>query len=340
MKKVQLARTGEEVSQYCFGCMNLGTLVSKDDSFALLDRFAAVGGNFLDTANCYAWWYGKGEFVGDESELLLGEWMRKRGNRDRIFLATKVGGRIEDLSVIRDEEGTPRWEMLPDAYEHLAPAVIRKGIEGSLRRLGTDHVDLYYAHIDDRDTPLEEIVGAMNELVQEGKARYIACSNHRTWRLERARQISQANGWAQYIAVQQQFSYLRLRPGANHPVTVNGDDELLDYLRSNPEVALLAYSPALRGIYDDAEKRESSWHWPEFFKSDDSLARLEALSKMAGELGVSNTQLVLAWLLHHDPPVIPIIATSRMEQLEQNLAATEIELTDEQMSALSNASSV
>jgi aryl-alcohol dehydrogenase-like predicted oxidoreductase len=336
MKKVQLGRTGEQVSQYCFGCMNLGTLVSKVDSFALLDRFAEAGGNFLDTANCYAWWYGTGEFAGDESELLLGEWMKKRGNRNQTFLASKVGARLKDPS-IRDADGAPRWEMLPAEYEHLAPATIRAGIENSLRRLGTDYIDLYYAHIDDRGTPLEETVGALNELVQEGKVRYIACSNNRTWRLERARQIAQARGWAQYVAVQQQYSYLRLRPGASHHTAVNGDDELLDYLRSNPEVALLAYSPVLQGIYDNAEKREGSWLWQSSFKSKDSLARLEVLSKLASELGVTNTQLVLAWLLHHDPPVIPIIATSRMEQLEQNLAAAEMELTGEQMTVLNEA---
>ena len=337
MKKVQLARTGERVSSYCLGTMNFSTLVSKDTSYALLDRFAQAGGNFIDTANCYAWWNGTGQFVGDESENLLGEWMKERGNRDEIFLATKVGGRLKDPSIIRDEAGAPIWDLLPAEYEHLAPAVIRSGIEGSLRRLQTDHVDLYYAHIDDRDTPLEEIVGAMNELVQEGKVRYVACSNHRTWRLERARQIAQAHGWAQYVAVQQQYSYLRLKPGASHHTAVNGDDELLDYLRSNPEVALLAYSPVLQGIYDNAEKRESSWLWQSSFKSADSLARLEVLSKMAKELGVTNTQLVLAWLLHHDPPVIPINAASRMEQLEQNLAAAEIELTGEQMAVLNEA---
>ena len=339
MKRVQLGRTGEEVSQYCFGCMELGSRVGKDEAFALLDRFAAAGGDFLDTANCYAWWLGTGEFVGDESELVLGEWMRQRGNRDEIFLATKVGGRLKDPSIIRDEEGNPRWEMLPAEYEHLAPATIRAGIEGSLRRLGSDHVDLYYAHIDDRDTELEETLAALNELITEGKVRHIACSNHRTWRLERARQICRAHGWEQYVAVQQQYSYFRVKPGAFHPVTVNGDDELLDYLRSNPEVSLLAYSPVLRGAYESAEKRESAWQWPVFFESGDSLARLELLSKMAAELGVSNTQLVLAWLLHHDPPVIPIIAASRMEQLEQNLDALAIELSAEQMNELSSASS-
>lgn len=337
MEKVRLARTGEQVSQYSLGTMNFGTLVSKDESFALLDRFAEAGGNFLDTANCYAWWNGTGEFVGDESENLLGEWMKERGNRDEIFLATKVGGRLKDPSIIRDETGEPLWDMLPDEYEHLAPAVIRAGIEGSLRRLQTDHVDLYYAHIDDRDTPLEEIAGTMNELVQEGKVRYIACSNHRTWRLERARQIAKAHGWAEYIAVQQQYSYLRLKPGASHHTAVNGDDELLDYLRSNPEVALIAYSPILKGIYDDAEKREGSWLWQSSFKSADSQARLEVLSQMAAELDITNTQLVLAWLLQHDPPVIPITAASSMEQLELNLAAAEIELTGEQMKVLNEA---
>jgi aryl-alcohol dehydrogenase-like predicted oxidoreductase len=337
MKRVKLARTGEEVSQLCLGCMELGSRIGKGDSFALLDRFVEGGGNFLDTANCYAWWIGKGEFVGDESEALLGEWMKKRGNRSEIFLATKVGGRLKDTSIIRDESGEPRWEMLPAEYEHLAPATIRAGIEDSLRRLQTDHVDLYYAHIDDRDTALEDILGTMNELVEKGRVRYIACSNHRTWRLERARRISQENSLAQYVAVQQQYSYLRAKPGAYHPTSVNGDDELLDYLRANPEVIMLAYSPVLKGLYEHWDKRDENWLWPLFFESGDSLARFEALSRLARELGVTNTQLVLAWLLHHDPPVIPIVATSRMEQLEHNLAATEIELSPEQKQALDEA---
>ncbi len=339
MKKVQLARTGEQVSQYCFGCMDLGSRVGKEDSFALLDRFVEAGGNFLDTANCYAWWHGTGEFVGDESELLLGEWMKERGNRDQIFLATKVGGRIKDLSVMRDADGNPRWEMLPDAYEHLAPATIRAGIEGSLQRLGVDHVDLYYAHITDPHTAVEEIVGTMNELVQEGKVRYVACSNHHSWRIEQARQIAKQNGWAPYVAVQQQYTYFRARPGYQHPVAVNGNDELLDYLRSTPEVALLAYSPIMHGMYDSEELRAGAWQWPVFFEGDDSLRRLETLAEVAGGLGVTNSQLVLAWMLHHDPPVIPIVAASRIEQLEQNLAAAEIELSGEQIAALNEAGS-
>lgn len=337
MKKVELGKTGVEVSQLCLGCMIMGTTTDKNTSYNILDQFLDQGGNFLDTANCYAWWIGKGEYNGHESETLLGEWMKERGSRDKVFLATKVGGGINDLKNMRDPDGNIRWERIPEAYEHLSPSVIRRGIEGSLRRLQTDHIDLYYTHIEDRITPLEDILGTLNDLVLEGKVRHIACSNLRTWRLERARQISARNGWASFVAWQQEYSYLRPKNGADLGISVHVDDEELDYLKANPQVSLLAYSPLLKGIYDDPVKREQYYNWWAY-NTDDSRARLKVLDEIARELGVSNNQLVMAWLLHHRPTVIPILAASRLSQFEQNMQALSIRLTDEQMQRLNAAS--
>jgi aryl-alcohol dehydrogenase-like predicted oxidoreductase len=337
MKKIAFGRTGVSVSQAGLGCMLMGSTIDRATSFAMLDRFTDEGGDLLDTANCYAWWIGRGEFVGDESEELLAQWMKERGNRDKVFLATKVGARLKDPKRVRDEQGNQLWHLVTEEYEYLSPNTIRQAIEGSLRRLKTDYVDLYYAHIDDRTTPLEETLEALNRLVEEGKVRYIGCSNHRTWRLERARRISAAQGWASYVVVQQQYSYLRPKPGADFGVTVNVDDELLDYLRANEDVTLVAYSPLLKGIYDDRQKREAYYNWP-LFDSDDTRVRLETLSKVARELGVTNNQLVLAWLLHHQPRVIPLLGASNLEQFEHNMKALDIQLTDEQMSILNGAS--
>ncbi len=336
MKKVALGKTGVNVSEISLGCMLMGSATNRATSFEMLDRFVDAGGDFLDTANCYAWWIGRGEFVGDESETLLGQWMKERKNRDRVFLATKVGGRLKDMKGIRDEQGNVHWDRVRDEYEYLAARVIRQGVEDSLRRLQTDHIDLYYTHIDDRAAPQEETLEALNRLVEEGKVRFIACSNFRTWRLERARQISAARGWASYVAIQQQYSYLRPKPGADFGIAVNADDELLDYLRANEEVTLIAYSPLLKGIYESDKKREAYYNWP-LFNSCDAEVRLETLAKLAQELGVSHHQLVLAWLLHHQPRVIPIVAASSIVQYEHNLQALNIQLTDEQLDILNSA---
>jgi aryl-alcohol dehydrogenase-like predicted oxidoreductase len=337
MNNAELGKTGAFVSQVSLGCMLMGSTISKKDSFAALDRFTEMGGDFLDTANCYAWWIGKGEFIGDESETILGQWMKERGNRDKVFLATKVGARLRNPRAIRDADGNVFWDRVEADRELLAPQVIRRGVEDSLRRLQTDYIDLYYAHIDDRLTPLEETLETFNTLVKEGKVRFIGCSNFRTWRIERANQISALHGWAKFAAIQQQYSYLRPKAGADFGVAVNVDDELLDYLKTNDEITLLPYSPLLKGIYDDAQKREAYYNW-HLFNNDDACARLEVLSGMAMELNISNSQLVLAWLLHHQPKTIPILGFSNLDQLDQNLKALDVSLCEEQMNILNKAS--
>jgi aryl-alcohol dehydrogenase-like predicted oxidoreductase len=192
-------------------------------------------------------------------------------------------------------------------------------------------------HVDDRATPIEETLEILDCFVKEGKVRYIGCSNFRTWRLERSLGISKAHGWASYVAAQEEYSYLRPKPGSDLGISIHTDDEQLDYLRANEEVALLAYSPLLKGIYDDPQKRQRYYNWS-FYDTDDSRARLAALSEIAGSLGVSNSQLVLAWLLHHQPTVIPIIAASSLEQFQHNMQALSIQLSDEHMAALNRAS--
>ncbi len=310
MRTARLGEAGVELSGLCLGCMFFGTRVDDATSMRLLDRYIEAGGSFLDTANNYAFWIEGGR--GGESEALLGRWMRRRGNRDRLFVATKVGAA---------------------PGEDLSRAAISAAVDASLRRLETDHVDLYYAHVDHRSVPLEETLGAFGELVTAGKVRYIGCSNYAAWRLERARRTSDAHGLPRYCCIQQRHSYLRPRPGTSFPTQLVADDGLLDFCRANPEVALLAYSPLLSGAY-----ARPDLGFPAQYLGADTDARLAALQQVAAAANASVNQVVLAWLLASTPTAIPLIAASNEAQLDENLGALKIELSSQQLETLNAAS--
>ncbi|MFD0744042.1 aldo/keto reductase [Phytohabitans flavus] len=327
MDTVALGNTGEQVSQFALGAMLMGTRTSEADSFEILDGYLAAGGSFIDTANCYAWWPGPGN-RGGESEALLGRWFAKRGRRDDVFLATKGSAWVERAEEVRGA----RWDVVEKEYEGAGGDTLRRAVGDSLRRLGTDHIDLYYVHVDDRNTPIEETLQALDEMVTAGKLRYIGWSNVRTWRLERVRQIAERNGWAAPVALQQQHSYLRRRAGLSHGSIV--DDEQLDFLRANPEVTLVAYSPILKGIYDDPEKRRGH-DMMAAYEGPDAEARLAVLTELAGELGVTPNQLVLAWLLHQtDPAMVALFGPRTVPQFEAGLPALDIKLDETQLARL------
>jgi aryl-alcohol dehydrogenase-like predicted oxidoreductase len=221
------------------------------------------------------------------------------------------------------------------AFKRFAGAgaqTLRDALDGSLRRLGTDHVDLYYIHVDDRATPLEETLEALAGFVQAGKVRYLGWSNVRTWRLERIRQLCERNGWPLPVAVQQQHTYLRPRAGSDTVSIVSG--EHLDYLREHDDQTLVAYSPILKGVYDDAAKRDGHWAMGQY-AGPDAEARVAVLAEVAAETGVTPNQLVLAWLLHqHSPRVLPLIGPRTPAQLEDALPALDVKLTPEQLARL------
>lgn len=305
MREIDLGDSGARVSALCLGTMFFGTTVDEATSFRLLDRYHEAGGRFLDTADIYAFWVDGGE--GGESESLIGRWMRERGNRDELFLATKVGAAPGD---------------------DLSAATIRRGAEDSLRRLGTDRIDLFYAHADDRSTPLEETVGGFGELVADGTARHLGCSNTMAWRIERARAIA---GAGRYCCVQQRHSYLRPRPGADFEGQLPSSDELLDYCAAEG-VGLLAYAALLGGAYTRADRPV-----PAGYAGPEADARLAALRAVAEETGATPNQVVLAWMLQGTPPVSPLIGASSEAQLEENLAALDVELSEDQLARLSAA---
>lgn len=302
-----------------FGAMCLGTIVDEQTSFAILDRFVEAGGRMIDTANCYSFWLDPSGF-GGQSEQLLGRWLAQRpGMRDEIYLSTKAGAEPGD------SRGHAGW---PGNYEGLSAAVVRREIEGSLKRLGTDHVEMFWTHMEDRSVSLEETVGVLGELVAEGKAGRLGCSNHPVWRVERARHLARTAGVAEYTALQLHYSYLRLRPGAlQNPVHRFGSasEETLDYVQCNPELDLWGYTTLLSGGYSGRDDKPIG----EGYEHPGSTRRLQVLAEVADELGVTRNQVVLAWLVGGEPAVVPIVGASSVAQLDEALAGVVLELPAE-----------
>ncbi|MDX2644618.1 aldo/keto reductase [Streptomyces sp. PA03-1a] len=309
---------GPKVSTLCLGALPFGTTVDEETSFAILDRFTEAGGTFVDTANNYACWVDGA--TGDESELLLGRWLRSRRAREHVVLATKVGARPDLTRGTRwiDDEGG-----LGNA-EGLAGHVVRAGLRESLRRLGTDRVDLHYAHVEDPRVPLEETVGAFAGLVADGTVGTPGVSNHATRRIAEARRIAAERGLPGYQVVQQRHTYLRPRPQARFGIQRHADAELLDHVRTQPDLTLLGYSTLVHGAYTRDDKAV-----PGQYRHGGTERRLRVLREVARQAGATPNQVVLAWLLGGDVPVLPVLGVSSVAQLDELLAAADLDLEPE-----------
>ncbi|MGN9783158.1 aldo/keto reductase [Nonomuraea sp. ZG12] len=316
-------KTRRRVSELSLGAMMFGTTVDEATSFAILDRFVEAGGNFLDTANNYAYWVHGTQ--GGESEALLGRWRRSRDLTDEIVIATKLGGRptAPATTLSRDLEG-------------LSAPVIRESSARSRERLGVEKLDLLYAHtyVEGSQVPLEETVEAFAGLVEDGVVGLLGASNHWAWRLERARSLAASAGLPGYEVLQYHHTYLR--PRTDLP-TLRSEDgnlgvvggNLLSYLRAEPELTLVAYSPLLGGGYVREDKPLDG-----AFDHAGTPRRLAALREVAQETGATVNQVVLAWLMGGEIPMIPLVGASSVEQLEESLAAVDLELTAEQRAKL------
>ncbi|MER6420073.1 aldo/keto reductase [Streptomyces sp. NPDC001137] len=309
-----------EVSVLALGAMLFGSRTDEKTSFALLDRYVEAGGNFIDTSDNYAFWVDGGQ--GGQSEELLGRWRRSRGIGDEIFIATKVGARplAPGTSYIDNPEG-------------LSAKVIRESAERSRERLGVDKLDLLYAHIDDPAVPQRETVEGFAELVAEGTVGLLGVSNQAAWRVERARALAAAAGLPGYEVLQYAHSYLRPRSDVPDDLFPYGSlghagPDLLTYVRADPALTLVAYSPLLKGSYTHPDRLPSDYDHP------GTPARLTVLREIARETGATANQVVLAWQLGGDLPVIPLAGASTLAQLEENLAAVDLELTAEQRARL------
>ncbi|WP_327336664.1 aldo/keto reductase [Streptomyces sp. NBC_01324] len=315
-------KTRREVSVLSLGAMRMGTLTDEATSFAILDRYAEAGGTLVDTSNNYAFWVEGTQ--GGESERLLGRWRRSCGAAaDGIAVATKLGARpnAPATGFSRDIEG-------------LSAEVVRESAERSRENLGVAKLDLLYAHVQDRAVPLEETVGAFAELVAEGTVGLLGVSNHWAWQVERARALAAAAGLPGYEVLQYHHSYLRQRTDQPSPRSPDGQEgvltgDLLSYLRAEPSLVPVAYSPLLSGAYSRADKPLG----PEFDHPGTS-ARQKALRTVAEETGATPNQVVLAWLIGGEVPVVPLVGASSVAQLDESLAAVDLELTEEQRALL------
>jgi aryl-alcohol dehydrogenase-like predicted oxidoreductase len=289
-----------------------GWSIDEQRSFAVLDAYVAAGGNFIDTADSYG---RRGPGGAGESERIIGRWIAARGNREQLVIATKVGSSPD----------------LPG----LSRATIRRGIEGSLQRLGIETVDLYYAHRDDSDTPLEETLGAFGELIEEGRIRYAAASNYSAERLEQAMQIGQGAGMASYVALQPHYNLV----------------ERSDYegeLRSVCErhgLACIPYFGLARGFLTGKYRRDG----PEVdspraegvrtaYFNERGFAVLDALEEIAAAHEAAVAAVALAWLLAQPTVLAPIASATSTEQLAELAECVDLELSPAELERLDAAS--
>lgn len=300
MEYTQLGRSGLKVSRLCLGTMNFGPQTSQADSHAIMDKALELGFNFFDTANVYGWKTGEGI-----TENILGRWFAQGGGRrEKVVIATKLYGRMSEW---------PNDSRL-SAYH------IRHACDESLRRLQTDHIDLYQMHHVDRNTPWEEIWQAMETLVQQGKLLYVGSSNFAGWHLAQAQETAKARHFMGLVSEQSLYN-LNARMI---------ELEVIPACR-NYGLGLIPWSPLagglLGGVLEKIEKgRRASEDTQK--KIEEKRAKLEAWEAFCKEMGEKPADVALAWLLHNPAVTAPIVGPRTMEQLTGSLRALEIKLDE------------
>ena len=306
MEHTHLGRTGLLVSRLCLGTMNFGPETSEEDSGVIMDRALDEGINFFDTANVYGW--KKGEGV---TEQILGRWFAKGGGRrDKVVLATKAFGSMGD------------W---PNENK-LSALNIRRACEASLRRMQTDHIDLYQMHHVDRDTPWDEIWQAMDLLVQQGKVLYVGSSNFAGWHIAKANETARARHSLGLVSEQSLYNL------AERSIELEVLPACRDY-----GLGVIPWSPLLGGLLGGAlrKAREGrSVGEQQRKRLERYRPQVEEYEAFCDELGERPSDVALAWLLHQEGVTGPIVGPRTLEQLEQSLRALEIELDEKALERL------
>ena len=314
MERRKLGNSGLEVSPLAFGGNVFGWTVDELTSFKLLDAFVSSGFNFIDTADVYSKWAPGNK--GGESEIILGKWLKRTGNRKKVIIATKVG-----------------MEMGPNK-KGLSKAYISRAVEDSLRRLQTDYIDLYQAHTDDPETPLEETLEAFAQLIKLGKVRAIGASNYSAQRLSHALQVSEQHGYPSYQNLQPLYN---LYDRADY-------ETRLERLCREKGLGVIPYfslaSGFLTGKYrskDDLSKSPRGQLVKKYL-NERGFQILHALDRVAEQLNSTPAIVSLAWLISRPSVTAPIASATNIEQLNGLIEATKLSLDHSQVELLNQAS--
>ena len=315
MKHRQLGRSGLTVPPLCFGCNVLGWTVDKASSFRLLDTVLEHGLTFLDTADVYSRWVPG--HSGGESEAIIGKWMKARGNRNRIILATKVGMDMGNGNV------------------GLKPDYIARSVEDSLRRLQTDYIDLYQSHKDDETTPQEETLAAYDRLIKAGKVRAIGASNFSAERLQDALDIAKANGLPRYESMQPEYSLAERSSyeGALQRVCEANDIGVITFF----SLAAGFLTGKYRSEADFGKSPRGARSIPRYM-TPRGMRILAGLDEVAAETRAEPAAIALAWLMTRPAVAAPIASATKPEHVATLVAATRLELTRSQIERLDKAS--
>jgi aryl-alcohol dehydrogenase-like predicted oxidoreductase len=305
------------VAALCLGGNTFGWTTDQKASEAVLDAYVEAGGNFIDTADVYSRWVPGHQ--GGESEDVLGKWMKAGGNRRGVIIATKVMG---PMGPGPNDTGLSRQHIV-------------EGVEDSLRRLQTDFIDLYQAHWDDRDTPLEETLRAFDDLVRQGKVRYIGASNYHAWRLTRALWESDRRAYVRYESIQPKYNL----------VFRDEYERELEPLCLEQSLGVIPYSSLgsgfLSGKYHrgrDLPKTARAGNVQKIYMTDRGFTVLEAVEKVAAAAGATPAQVALSWLAHRPGITAPIASATSVAQLKELVGGIELQLDADARATLDRAS--
>ncbi|RPD97963.1 aldo/keto reductase [Aureibaculum marinum] len=309
MEKINISHTDLEVSRINFGGNVFGWTLDEKQSFEILDAFVEAGFNFIDTADTYSWWVNG---VGGQSETIIGKWIKARGNRDQIVLATKVGSETKEHP------------------KDISKKHILKSVDESLQRLQTDHIDLYYTHFDDDITPVEETLSAYDEIIKAGKVRYIAASNISPERLIESFKVSKENNLPKYVALQPHYNLLER------------DDYETKYANIVEEYSLsvMTYfslaSGFLTGKYrteDDLNKSVRGNSVKQYLNAK-GLRIINALDIISEKYNTTPATVSLAWLMAQPHIAAPIVSATSQSQLQTLFDAPKLNLDAEDLEIL------
>lgn len=300
MDYTRLGRSGLRVSRICLGALTFGRETDEKESFSLMDRYVELGGNFIDTADKYS---------AGRSEETVGRWLKQRGIRDNIVLATKVRAATGPGP---NDSGLSRLH-------------IQRAVEASLRRLQTNTIDIYQIHSWDANTPVEETMCALNDLVRQGKVCYVGCSNLTGWQLSKYLKIADRHLWSRFVSIQSAYSVL------NRSI----ENEILP-LCEEEGLGVTTWNPLAGGMLTGKYKRGQSiptgtrFHddrqYLARYYTDEALAIVERFVKMAEQKGITPAQLAVAWILGEQRVTCPIVGARNVEQFNDSVGAMKVTL--------------